>query len=197
MKQYLAHIRRDGSAKQTMRAHLLRVGDLMAASAAGIGLSATARLIGVLHDLGKCTKEFADYLDYCRKHPGDYSRKGEVDHSSAGGQLLMKKYGRLGEDECLVVQMAVLVIFSHHARGLKPKCLGLLQSARSRAPHGMSEKLVFLRQLLRDKSLAAKLCSEPFAVEEEYGRSKNETVGQAAVSVFRGMKQRGDEFVTP
>ncbi len=119
MKQYLAHIRRDGSAKQTMRAHLLRVGDLMAASAAGIGLSATARLIGVLHDLGKCTKEFADYLDYCRKHPGDYSRKGDVDHSSAGGQLLMKKYGRLGEDECLVVQMAALVIFSHHVRGLK------------------------------------------------------------------------------
>ena len=119
MKQYLAHIRRDGSAKQTMRAHLLRVGDLMAASAAAIGLSATARLIGVLHDLGKCTKEFADYLDYCRKHPGDYSRKGEVDHSSAGGQLLMKKYGRLGEDECLVVQMAALVIFSHHVRGLK------------------------------------------------------------------------------
>ena len=114
MKQYLAHIRRDGSAKQTMRAHLLRVGDLMAASAAGIGLSATARLIGVLHDLGKCTAEFADYLDYCRKHPGDYSRKGDVDHSSAGGQLLMKKYGRLGEDECLVVQMAALVIFSHH-----------------------------------------------------------------------------------
>ena len=56
-----------------MRAHLLRVGDLMAASAAGIGLSATARLIGVLHDLGKCTKEFADYLDWCRKNPGNYS----------------------------------------------------------------------------------------------------------------------------
>ena len=29
MKQYLAHIRRDASAEQTVRAHLLRVGDLM------------------------------------------------------------------------------------------------------------------------------------------------------------------------
>ena len=43
MKQYLAHIRRDASAEQTVRAHLLRVGNLMAAYAEGIGLSATAR----------------------------------------------------------------------------------------------------------------------------------------------------------
>ena len=85
----------------------------------------------------------------------------------------------------------------HGARGLKRGGVGASSCVLRRAPNGMSEKLVFLRQLLRDKSLAAKLCSEPFAVEEEYGRSKNETVGQAAASVFRGMKQRGDEFVTP
>ena len=114
MKQYLAHIRRDGSAKQTMRAHLLRVGDLMAASAAGIGLSATARLIGVLHDLGKCTKEFADYLDWCRKNPGDYSDGKKVDHSTAGGQLLMRRYGDRDVDGLLTVHIAALVIFSHH-----------------------------------------------------------------------------------
>lgn len=35
MKQYLAHIRRDASAEQTVRAHLLRVGNLMAAYAEG------------------------------------------------------------------------------------------------------------------------------------------------------------------
>jgi len=114
MKQYVAHIRRDGSAKQTMRAHLLRVGDLMAASAAGIGLSATARLIGVLHDLGKCTKEFADYLDWCRKNPGNYSRAGDVDHSTAGGQFLLVQYGRKNTDYRFVAEIASLVIFSHH-----------------------------------------------------------------------------------
>ena len=59
MKEYLAHIRRDESAVQTIRAHLLRVGDLMASYAEKMELSATARLIGVLHDLGKCSREFA------------------------------------------------------------------------------------------------------------------------------------------
>ncbi len=113
MKQYLAHIRRDGSAKQTMRAHLLRVGDLMAASAAGIGLSSTARLIGILHDLGKCTAEFAEYLDWCRK-PGNYNEGKKVDHSTAGGQLLMRRYGDRDVDGLLTVHIAALVIFSHH-----------------------------------------------------------------------------------
>ena len=82
MKQYFAHIRRDGSKEQPMGAHLLRVGNLMKKDAARIGLSSLAYLIGMLHDLGKCSKDFADYLDWCHKHPEDNSRKGTVDHRS-------------------------------------------------------------------------------------------------------------------
>ena len=114
MKQYFAHIRRDGSKEQPMGAHLLRVSNLMKEDAARIGLSSLAYLIGVLHDLGKCTAEFADYLDWCHKHPEDNSRKGTVDHSSAGGQFLMQRYGRRGDSALLTVHIAALVIFSHH-----------------------------------------------------------------------------------
>ena len=114
MKQYFAHIRRDESAEQTIRSHLLRVGDLMAMYAAGLGLSSMAQLIGMLHDLGKCTRAFANYLEWCREHPGDYSQKGKVDHSTAGGQLLMRRYGNRGDVALLTVHIASLVIFSHH-----------------------------------------------------------------------------------
>ena len=114
MKLYLAHIRRDESAEQTIRSHLLRVGDLMAMYAAGLGLSSMAQLIGMLHDLGKCTRAFANYLEWCREHPGDYSQKGKVDHSTAGGQLLMRRYGNRGDVALLTVHIASLVIFSHH-----------------------------------------------------------------------------------
>ena len=114
MKQYLAHIRRDGSKEQSMEDHLLRVGNLMKEDAARLGLSSLAYLIGVLHDLGKCTKEFADYLDWCRKNPGDYSDGKKVDHSTAGGQLLMRRYGDRDVDGLLTVHIAALVIFSHH-----------------------------------------------------------------------------------
>lgn len=114
MKQYFAHIRRDGLKEQPMGAHLLRVGNLMKEDAARIGLSSLAYLIGVLHDLGKCSKDFADYLDWCHKHSEDNSRKGTVDHSSAGGQFLMQRYGRRGDSALLTVHIAALVIFSHH-----------------------------------------------------------------------------------
>lgn len=114
MKAYFAHIRRDGSKEQTMGAHLLRVGNLMKEDAARIGLSSLAYLIGVLHDLGKCSEEFADYLDWCHKHPEDNSHKGTVDHSSAGGQFLMQRYGRRGDPALITVHIAALVIFSHH-----------------------------------------------------------------------------------
>lgn len=114
MKAYFAHIRRDFLKEQPMGAHLLRVGNLMKEDAARIGLSSLAYLIGVLHDLGKCSEEFADYLDWCHKHPEDNSRKGTVDHSSAGGQFLMQRYGRRGDSALLTVHIAALVIFSHH-----------------------------------------------------------------------------------
>ena len=65
MGDYLARIRRDGSAGQTVPKHLRNVAELMAGFAEGSGLSATARLIGILHDLGKCTAEFSAYLEWC------------------------------------------------------------------------------------------------------------------------------------
>ena len=111
MGDYLAHIRRDDSAEQTVSEHLRRVGDLMAEFAAGIGLSATARLIGLLHDLGKCTQEFAEYLAYCRQNPDDHSRRGTVDHATAGGQLLLRRYGAHSEEGQLAAELAALVIF--------------------------------------------------------------------------------------
>ena len=72
-------------------------------------------MIGLLHDLGKCTKAFADYLAYCRLNPDDHSRRGTIDHASAGGQLLLRRYGAHSEEGQLAADMAALVIFSHHS----------------------------------------------------------------------------------
>lgn len=115
MGDYLARIRRDGSAGQTVPEHLGNVAELMAGFAEGSGLSATARLIGILHDLGKCTAEFSSYLEWCREHSGDFSRRGTVDHATAGGQLLRRRYGAHSEEGQLAADMAALVIFSHHS----------------------------------------------------------------------------------
>jgi CRISPR-associated endonuclease/helicase Cas3 len=64
-------------------------------------------LIGLLHDLGKYSKEFQDYLKpavgLVEQDEDDYvdakSKKGKVDHSTAGAQLIwqeLSKQGQLG-----------------------------------------------------------------------------------------------------
>lgn len=118
---YLAHIRKDDLDRQgdspiaqPLSEHLRNVAELMSAFAEAAGLSSTAYLIGILHDLGKCSEAFAEYLSWSHAHPGDYSRRGTVDHSSAGGQLLMQRYGRKSDDRQLVIELAALAIFSHH-----------------------------------------------------------------------------------
>lgn len=119
---YLAHMKKDDLNRkngapqaQSLSEHLRHVAGLMSASAEAAGLSSTAYLIGILHDLGKCSEAFAEYLSWSHAHPGDYSRKGTVDHSSAGGQLLMQRYGKQGGMESIVIEIAALTIFSHHS----------------------------------------------------------------------------------
>ena len=118
---YLAHMKKDDLNRkngapqaQSLSEHLRHVAGLMSASAEAAGLSSTAYLIGILHDLGKCSEAFAEYLSWSHAHPGDYSRRGTVDHSSAGGKLLMARYGGKSDDQQLVIELAALAIFSHH-----------------------------------------------------------------------------------
>ena len=119
---YLAHMKKDDLNRkngapqaQSLSEHLRHVAGLMSASAEAAGLSSTAYLIGILHDLGKCSEAFAEYLSWSHAHPGDYSRRGSVDHSSAGGQLLMQRYGGQGDMSSIVIEIAALAIFSHHS----------------------------------------------------------------------------------
>lgn len=55
---------------------------------AKIGVKHLAGLAGMLHDVGKYSEEFQEYLHYAVAHPEDYSKRGTVDHSTAGGRVL-------------------------------------------------------------------------------------------------------------
>lgn len=115
MKTYFARMREDGTDEgQTLAAHLHGVAQRMETGAKGLGLTHIARLIGLLHDLGKCGQTFADYL--ASSHAHENHRKLKVDHSSAGGLLLWKRYGKTtNEMEKLTLEVAAMAIFSHHA----------------------------------------------------------------------------------
>ena len=114
IKNYIARKNTKTNKEQPLRDHLHNVADLMSQQmrSSSIQLASTARLIGLLHDLGKYSIKFQHYIH----HPFDFqiAQKGKIDHSTAGGQFLSSRYGNKGEFPKLTTEIASMAIFSHH-----------------------------------------------------------------------------------
>ena len=88
---FIAHVRKNGD-RQLLGDHLCGVGAMAAANAAKIRLGTQGELIGLLHDLGKYSQAFQNYLKSAvgllnQDEDEDYvdaaSLKGRIDHSTA------------------------------------------------------------------------------------------------------------------
>lgn len=89
----LAHIRPqpDGPpALQTAADHCRNTARLAAERLAPLGLGQTAYLAGLVHDMGKFTARFEDYLR--RAAAGERVRRGSVNHTFAGVRFLLERY---------------------------------------------------------------------------------------------------------
>jgi CRISPR-associated endonuclease/helicase Cas3 len=117
MTEYLAHIRQSDHVFQTVEAHLLEVKLLAEQYGDKIGVKHIAGLAGMLHDLGKFTDEFRDYLLKATANRDDAPRRGEVDHSTAGGKLLFDlfKKTRTTKIHELLAEIVGNAIISHHS----------------------------------------------------------------------------------
>lgn len=119
----IAHRRKTDGALQSVEEHLLGVSLVAQSLAAKIGLPQQGALIGLLHDLGKYSEEFQIYLksavDLIDQDEDDYvdakGKKGKVDHSTAGAQLIWQTFSGRGKFGPLVGQMMSLCIASHHS----------------------------------------------------------------------------------
>lgn len=111
---------------QSLESHLIGVGNKTKQFAEKIGLAEQGEFIGLLHDFGKYSKQFQDYINSAsgKLNPDldeDYVDakvlKGKIDHSTAGAQWLwaeLKKYGGKGQGK-LCGQILALCIASHHS----------------------------------------------------------------------------------
>ena len=59
---YIAHYRKQDETFQSLEEHLLGVSKMAGAFASKVGLKKQGELIGLLHDLGKYSAEFQNYL---------------------------------------------------------------------------------------------------------------------------------------
>ncbi len=124
MKNHLiAHLREKDKKPQYLWEHLSEVSDLAGQFANKIGLKEVGEILGLLHDLGKASKEFQDYIQSATglKNPDsdDYvdakAKKGKVDHSSAGAQVIYENFLSKGSRGRIAAQVLALCIASHHS----------------------------------------------------------------------------------
>jgi len=92
---------------QKLEDHLRQVATRAAEFASCFGASSWAGLAGLWHDLGKYDPEFQRYLQAASEASLE-TRPGKVNHSTAGGQLAIERFGNLG-------RLLAYPIAGHHA----------------------------------------------------------------------------------
>ncbi|MDO9238144.1 MAG: CRISPR-associated helicase Cas3' [Aquabacterium sp.] len=124
LPQHIAHHRASDDAWQSLEEHLLGVAALSRVFASKLGLDDVGELIGLLHDFGKYSQAFRNYLlsalgEFNQDEDEDWvdseSLKGKIDHSSAGAQFIWQALGQKSQSEQIAAQIFALCIASHHS----------------------------------------------------------------------------------
>ncbi|SJZ83805.1 CRISPR-associated endonuclease Cas3'' [Garciella nitratireducens] len=117
--QFIAHIRKKDKQVQTVEEHLIETKRLSEIYGEKIGVKHITGLAGMLHDLGKYTNEFREYILEAVNNPDIPSRRGKVDHSTAGGKFLYEFFHipkkNLSLYKGLIAEVVGNAIISHHS----------------------------------------------------------------------------------
>lgn len=113
---YIAHIRESDGKIQSVQEHLLQVSELAGQFGKKVGIENLARLAGLLHDLGKISENFSQYISDAHNNKKNPPKRGSVDHSTLGGKFLFDHYGKNTTNaiQHLTIEIVSNAIVSHH-----------------------------------------------------------------------------------
>ena len=120
----IAHYRERDRTIQPLVDHLEQTSILAEKFAAKIGLGNVGRLLGLLHDVGKASTDFQNYIgsatgliDPLSDNYVNYKAlKGKIDHSTAGAQIIFRFLTEVDSPENRTVgQILALCLVSHHS----------------------------------------------------------------------------------
>lgn len=139
MQPYSAHMIRTSGKTQSLREHAENVTKLCARFAAQLHLEQAARLIALLHDMGKGTPQFQRHLEEEQKptHP----------HAPAGAIFAYERWFSDDETRKRTAQIVALCIYGHHT--------GLMNCVNERSEPSFVQKMqTDKRELHYDEAVA-------------------------------------------
>lgn len=114
--EYPAHIRKVDGKKyiQTVEEHCHGVAEIAAELLRDIGLEKTAYLAGMVHDLGKFSENFKNYIE--KAADGEKVQRGSVNHTFAGVRFLLEKHSdeQLSRFSDIVLEILAYAVGAHH-----------------------------------------------------------------------------------
>jgi len=187
----IAHVRKDGE-EQRLVTHLAEASQLAERFAAKVDLPEIGKIMGLLHDFGKASKEFQEYLRSAtgRINPDedefvDYeAKKGKIDHSTAGAQLIFEKLKDRGQEGKILAQFLALAIASHHS--------GLIDCLK---PDGSND---FERRMSKDKDLThlTEARGKLPNIEKQLGEILAQPIEKKFVEKLKEIKEPNDSAQT-
>lgn len=114
---YIAHVRKVDLEEQPLSNHLINVANGCKSIGEKFQLPSVFYLVGLLHDLGKYSNDFQNYIREAVNNPDCPPRRGSVDHSTAGGLLLIQLTHQLKNKPLhIMIEMLANTIYSHHGQ---------------------------------------------------------------------------------
>lgn len=114
--EYPAHIRNVDGKKyiQTVEEHCHGVAEIAAELLSDTGLEKTAYLAGMVHDLGKFSENFKNYIE--KAADGEKVQRGSVNHTFAGVRFLLEKHSdeQLSGFSDIVLEIIAYAVGAHH-----------------------------------------------------------------------------------
>ena len=123
---YIAHVRKADGQPQSLQTHLIETAEIAKLLAAKLDLDQAGELLGLMHDFGKYSQDFQEYIKSVtgiNPDADDYVLPNgkKIDHSTAGTQWVYRELRKFGAAQGigeLFGQMLGLCIASHHGEGL-------------------------------------------------------------------------------
>lgn len=114
--EFLAHL--EGNRKQLLRDHLFAVSEAARRHSDKIGIGAAGAAVGLLHDFGKYSRSFQEYLrrmslDQDTEQPDP--ERGKIDHSTAGAQTIWRTLKQQDTLQGVVGELLAICVASHHS----------------------------------------------------------------------------------